>query len=63
MIDQFEDVTMSRVLRALGERGVFGASEFASEPVEQAVDPQPLPVIELHTFYAFPEARFAKHGA
>ena len=63
MIDQGENVTMSCVLRALGELGVFGGRELAFEPVQQAVDDQPLPVIELHSFYTLPEARFAQHGA
>ena len=36
MIDQCEDVTVGRVLRALRELGVFGSREVALEAVKQA---------------------------
>src|SRR5258708_2563520 len=56
MFDQVKDVTMCRVLGAFGERGVFRGCEFAFESVEQAVDRQPLTVVELHIIDAIPEA-------
>jgi hypothetical protein len=34
LIDQGEDVTMSRVLRALGDLGIFGGRELAFEAVK-----------------------------
>ena len=49
---------MRRVLRALGERGVFGSRELAFEPVQQTVDDQPLTLIELNVLDAFPETRY-----
>lgn len=63
MLDERKNVAMRRVLRALGERGVFGRCELAFEPIQQAVDDQSLPFIQLHIFYALPEARFLKHSA
>ena len=63
VFDQVKDVAMCRVLGAFGERGVFRGCEFAFEPVEQAVDRQPLTVVELHIFDAIPEARFGENRA
>ena len=48
MFDEFENVAIGGILRALRERGVFRGRELAVEPVEQAVNHQPLTVVELH---------------
>src|SRR5271170_4082285 len=54
-LDEIQDVTVGRVLRALGELGVFGCRELSLEAVEQSVQHLNLARIQRLLRKAFPE--------
>lgn len=58
---QFADVTQGRILRTLGELGVFGASEKADEAIEQAIDNRSLPIVDGKLLELLPNLRFVQN--
>src|ERR1700674_608565 len=62
-LDEIQDVTVGRVLRTLGELGVFGCRELSLEAVEQSVQHLDLARIQRLLRKAFPEARLPQHRA
>jgi hypothetical protein len=60
--DQIENVSVCRVLRALGQFRPFRRGQLTLEPVQQPIDDLPLSVVERLPSVNFPESSFPEHA-